>query len=268
MRADDARAWYRDWYAPSNAILVVVGDVSAQEAWRLAERTYGRIEPRALPQRKPQAEPQQRGLRRAWVEAPAENPYVALAFKVPRLADVERDGDPFALEMLAAVLDADDNGRLTRGIVRGSRVANQVGAGYGLVARGPALFVLDGTPATGRSTAEVEQALRGEVARIARDGVREEELQRVKAQYVAGEIYKRDSAMGQAMEIATLELAGFSHRDADRVLERIRAVTAAEVRSVAGRYFGDAGLSAVTLVPQPVSAAAQRRGPGPGTRHP
>ena len=85
---DDAsttpRAWYRDWYVPSNAVLVVVGDVSGEAVYRLAERTYGRIAARALPQRKPQIEPAQRGLRRAWVKAPAENPYVMLGFKVPR----------------------------------------------------------------------------------------------------------------------------------------------------------------------------------------
>jgi len=271
MRAGDALAWYRRWYTPSNAILVVVGDVSGEEVYRLAERTYGRIEPHALPERKPQTEPQQRGLRRAWVEAPAENPYVILGFKVPRLADVERDTEPFALEVLAAVLDADENGRLTRDIVRGSRVANQVGASYGLVARGPALFVLDGTPAKGHGTADVEKALRAEIARIARDGVREDELRRIKTQYVAGEIYKRDSIMAQAMEMGSLEISGFSHADADRILERIRAVTPAQVQAAAGRYFGDDALAVVTLVPQPLADKAPQKAPPrapAGARHP
>ncbi len=266
MRAGDAAAWYHRWYTPSNAVLVVVGDVSGEEVWRLAERSYGRIAPHALPERKPQTEPPQRGLRRAWVEAPAENPYVILGFKVPRMVDVERDTEPFALEVLSAVLDADENGRLTRDIVRGSRVANQVGAGYGLVARGPALFVLDGTPAKGHDTADVEQALRAEIARIARDGVREDELRRIKNQYVAGEIYKRDSIMAQAMEIGNLEISGFSHGDADRILERIRAVTPAEVQAVAGRYFGNDALTIVTLLPQPLDGRATREAPA-GARH-
>jgi zinc protease len=268
MRMADAAAWYRDWYTPSNAILVVAGDVAGEEVYRLAERTYGRIPARALPERKPQQEPQQRGLRRAWVKAPAENPYVTMAFKVPRLSDVERDSEPYALELLAAVLDADENGRLTRNVVRDKRIANQVGAGYGLTARGPALFVLDGTPADGRSTEEVEKALREEIARIGRDGVHDDELRRIKAQYVAGQIYKRDSVMGQAMEIGSLEITGFSHRDADRILERIRAVTAAEVQAVAQRYFGDDALTVVTLLPQPL-ANGPARAPAPpaGARH-
>jgi zinc protease len=268
MRVADAAAWYRDWYTPSNAILVVAGDVSGEEVYRLAERTYGRIPARALPERKPQDEPPQRGLRRAWVKAPAENPYVTMGFKVPRLADVARDSEPFALELLAAVLDADENGRLTRNVVRGKRIANQVGAGYGLAARGPALFILDGTPADGRSTEDVEKALREEIARIASEGVHEDELRRIKAQYVAGQIYKRDSVMGQAMEIGGLEIAGFSHRDADRILERIRAVTAAEVQAVAKRYFGDDALTVATLLPQPL-ANGPARAPAPpaGARH-
>lgn len=263
MTLDDLRDWYRQWYAPANAILVVVGDVSAEDVWKNAERTYGRVQARALPERKPQNEPEQRGLRRSWVQAPAENPYVLMGFKVPRLHDIEADVEPYALEVLAAVLDADENGRFTRSIVRGSRVANQVGAGYDAISRGPTLFVLDGTPAESRSTAEVEQALRDEIAKIARDGVRDDELERIKTQYVAGEIYKRDSIMAQAMEIGGLEIAGFSHRDADRILQRVAKVTSAEVQAVARKYFADATLSVVTLLPQPVDDARKPRPAAP-----
>jgi len=253
LTVDELRGWYEQWYTPSNAIVVVVGDVSADDVWRLAESTYGQVRARVLPQRKPLDEPGQRGLRRAWVKAPAESPYVAMGFHVPRLNDVELDSEPYALEVLAAVLDADENGRLTRNIVRGSRVANQVGAGYGSISRGPTLFVLDGVPAEKRTTAEVEQALRDEVAKIASEGVAAEELERIKTQYVAGEIYKRDSIMAQAMEIGRLEMAGFTHRDADRILARIAAVTADEVQAVAKKYFAsDDSLTIATLLPQPL----------------
>jgi len=259
LRLDDLRNWYRDWYTPSNVIVVVVGDVSADEVYRLAEATYGQVQARALPPRQPLDEPEQRGARRAWVKAPAENPYVLMGFKVPRLQDIERDSEPYALEVLAAVLDADENGRLTRNIVRGSRVANQVGAGYDSISRGPALFVLDGTPAEGRSTADVEQALRDEIAKIAKDGVSASELERIKTQYVAGQIYKRDSIMAQAMEIGNLEMTGFSYRDADRILARIAAVTADEVQAVAKRHFdSDDTLTVVTLLPQPIAEGERR----------
>ncbi len=264
LTVDELRDWYAQWYTPSNAIVVVVGDVSADDVWKQAEATYGQVKAHALPTRESLDEPEQRGLRRAWVKAPAENPYVTMGFHVPRLNDIERDTEPYALEVLAAVLDADENGRLTRNIVRGSRVANQVGAGYDSLTRGPTLFVLDGTPAEGRTTADVEQALRDEVAKIARDGVAAEELERIKTQYVAGEIYKRDSIMAQAMEIGGLEMTGFTHRDADRILARIAAVTGDEVQAVAKKYFAsDDTLTVATLLPQPLPEGARGGAPAP-----
>jgi zinc protease len=265
MKVDDAREWYRQWYAPNNAMLVVAGDVSPDEVFRLAEQAYGRVPARALPPRKPQAEPAQRGARRLSVKAPAENPYVLMGFRAPRLVDVDKDADVYALEVLSAVLSLDENGRFTRNIVRGSRVANQAGASYDMTSRGPALFILSATPAQGRATEEVERAMREEIRRIADEGVREDELRRVKTQYVAGEVFKRDSAVAQAMEAAGLEIVGLSHRDADRILERVRAITPAQVQDVARRYFDEDSLTVVTLLPQPIG----QRAPAPpgGLRH-
>ncbi len=264
MTAANVRDWYHTWYTPSNAVLVVAGDVSADEVWKLATDTYGKVAAHDLPVRKPQEEPVQRGIRRVAVKAPAENPYVMMGFHVPGLVDVEKDSEPYALEMLAAVLDADENGRLTRRLVRGSRLANQVGAGYDMTGRGPALFVLDGTPAEGHDTAELESALRAEITRIADEGVRDDELQRIKTQYLAGRIYRRDSVMAQAMEIGALEVGGYSYRDADRILERIRSVGTADVQAVARKYFGDDELTVATLLPQPVDKSAPPAAPPPG----
>ena len=265
MTAGDARDWYRSWYAPNNALLVVAGDVQPEEAFRLAEQTYGRIASRTLPVRKPQLEPQQRGVRRQWVKAPAENPSILMGYRVPNLADVEKDHDPYALEVLSAVLDLDENGRLTRSVVRGSRVANRASTGYDMTSRGPSLFLLSGTPADGKTTEDVERALRAEIRRIAEQGVGEEELRRVKTQYVASRVYKRDSVFGQAMEAAGLEILGFSYRDADRILDRIRAVTGEEVQAVARKYFDDDTLTVVTLLPQPLDQARVK--PASGQRH-
>jgi zinc protease len=265
MTVEDAREWYERWYAPNNALLVVAGDVAPDEVFALAERTYGRVPQRALPARKPQLEPPQRGVRRLSVKAPAENPYVLMGFRVPKLEDVERDVDPYALELLWAVLSLDENGRFTREIVRGSRVANSAGAGYDMTSRGPVLFALSGVPADGRGTDEVERAMRAEIRRIAEEGVREDELRRVKTQYVASRVFKRDSVFAQTMEAAGLEIVGFSHRDADRILDRIRQVTPEQVRDVARRYFDEDTLTVVTLLPQPL--AERPSGAPRGLRH-
>ena len=265
MTAGDAREWYHNWYAPNNALLIVAGDVQPDEVFQLAEQTYGKIPSSALPTRKPQIEPAQRGVRRQWVKAPAKNPYLLMGFRVPKLDDVEKDSDPYALEVLSSVLDLDENGRLTRSVVRGSRVADRAGSGYDMTSRGPTLFLLTGTPAEGKTTDELERALRDEIHRIAEQGVGDAELRRVKAQYVADRVYKRDSVFGQAMEAAGLEVLGFSYRDADRILDRIRAITAEQVQAVARKYFDDDSLTVVALLPQPLDKAPAK--PAPGLRH-
>ena len=215
---------------------------------------------------KPQLEPAQQGVRRVTVKAPAENPYVALAFKVPTLKDVEKDDDVHALDVLSAVLDGFDNARLPARLVRTERVANSVGASYSSNARGPVLFVLDGTPAAGTTTAQLETLLRAEVQRIAQDGVTEEELKRVKNQLIAGQIYKRDSVFGQAMEIGVMEMTGVSHKQIDRIIEKLGQVTAKQVQAVAAKYFNDDQLTVATLVPLPLEDKKPAPPPA-GLRH-
>ena len=266
MTAGDVREWYARWYAPNNAFLVVVGDVSAAEVFSLAETHYGAIPTRAMAIRKPQDEPAQTGARRLVVKAPAELPYVLMAYRAPVLRDLEQDREPFALAVLGAVLDGSESARLKRRLVRERQIANEVGASYDAYARGPGVLLLDGAPAAGRTVAELEAALRAEVAAIAADGVTPAELERAKIQFVANQIYKRDSIFAQALELGMLESAGLSFRDADRILERVRAVTADEVRDAARRHLIDDRLTIATLDPQPMTAA--RPPPSPGaTRH-
>jgi len=265
MTVDDVKNWYQSWYAPNNATMVVAGDVDAKQVFALAQKYFGPIPAKVLPVTKPQNEPPQHGIRRVTVKAPAENPYVALAFKVPGLRDVERDADPYALDVLAAVLDGYDNARLDAKLVRTEKVANSVGADYTDIARGPVLFMLEGTPAQGTTTAQLETMLRAEVARIARDGVSEQELKRVKVQLIAGQIYKRDSIFGQAMEIGSFEMAGIPYTKIDRVIEKLKQVTPDQVQAVARKYFGDDALTVATLVPLPPTE--QKSAPPKGLRN-
>jgi zinc protease len=253
MTADDARQWYRRWYAPNNATMIVAGDVDAKKVRQLAEKYFGHIPEKVIPITRPQEEPQQRGVRRVIVKAPAENPIVALAYKVPALRDVEKDDDVYALDVLEAVLDGYDNARLGAKLVRTDRVANSVSANYSPIARGPALFVVSGMPAKGVSAEELERRLRMEIERIADEGVVEQELHRVKTQLIASQIYKRDSVYEQATEIGSMEMAGVSQANIDRVIERLKAVTAEQVQAVAKKYFGEDALTIATLVPLPVN---------------
>ncbi|WP_297749436.1 pitrilysin family protein [Hydrogenophaga sp.] len=257
MTPDDVRAFHQRWYTPANAALVVAGDVDVDKVLALARKYYGVIPARALPPRKPREEPAQAGPRRMEYRAVAEQAMVALVYKVPRwtgLADEDRDNqDALALTVLAAVLDGYSGARLDRALVQGEgggpRVADSASASYGLMGRGPQVFTLSAVPARGLSAAAAEAALKAEVQRIARDGISEAELRRVKTQWTAGEVYKLDSVVNQARELGSYWVNGLGLDAAARLMARLRAVTAEQVQAVAQRHFSDEQLTTAVLVP-------------------
>jgi zinc protease len=265
MTIQDARNWYERWYVPNNAYVVIVGDVEHERVFQLAKQYYGPLAPRDLPVRKPQNEPAQTGIRRLSVKAPAENPVVMMAYKVPVIRDVERDTDPYALEMLSAILDGHEAARFSKHLVREQRLAASAGAGYDSTARGPGLFYLLGTPSEGKTPAEVEAGLRSEIERVAKEGVAPEELARAKAQLIAGQTYKLDSMFAQAMEIGQLEAVGIPYQKSNRMIEKLQAVTADQVRNMARKYFQDDQLTVGELDPQPLPKSP--RAPAVQLRH-
>lgn len=280
MTARDARDFYRRWYIANNAAVVVAGDVDVDQVRALAEKYYGSLPTRSAPTRKPREEPEQLGLRRLDFKAPAEQAYVALAFKVPGLsaeglvasgsAQPDTDSEEaMALTVLSAVLSGYDGARLPRALtLEANPVADDVGAYYGLTARGgPQLFTLSGVPAAGRTAAEVEKALRAQVALVAKDGITEAELARVKNRWVAGEVYKQDSVFNQARLLGVNWINGYPLASDQRLLERLRTVTAVQVQAVAAKYFGDDALTVATLLPQPVDKTRKPRQPVAGARH-
>ena len=271
MTPQDARDFFKRWYVPANAVVIVAGDVDPAEVKRLADRYYGGIPSRPVPARKPRTEPEQVGVRRMEFKAPADQSYVALTFKVPQLtsfASTPENDDALALTVLAAVLDGYSGARLDRALTQGGdRVADSAGASNGLSGRGPQVFTLDGVPAKGKTPEQVETALRAEVARVTREGVTEAELNRVKTQWVAAEVYKRDSVMNQARELGSNWAEGFPIDADERLIERLRAVTAGQVQAVAAKYFGDDQLTVGILRPQPIDPNRKPRTPPPGSRH-
>jgi zinc protease len=260
MTPADVRDFHQRWYVPANAVLVVAGDVDVAQVRAMAEKYYGRIPSRALPVRKPRVEPVQRGIRRLEFKAPAEQAYVSLAYRVPQIANIDDvNSDAWALVVLSAVLDGYAGARLDRALTQGpDRVADSAGAYAGFIGRGPQLFVLEGVPAAGKSAEAVEAALRAQVARIAKEGVGEAELARVKTQWVASETYKRDSVMAQARELGSNWIQGLPLDASERIVARLQAVTAAQVQAVAAKYFGDDQLTVATLRPLPPEAKRGR----------
>ncbi|MCB4366592.1 insulinase family protein [Hydrogenophaga taeniospiralis] len=278
MTPQDARDFYQRWYSPANAAVVIAGDVDVAQVRALAETLYGSLPASAVPPRKPREEPPQAGPRRLEYRAGTEQAMVVQAWKTPRWTggDDAANQDALALTVLAAVLDGYSGARLERALVQGlgtggRRIADSAGASYGLMGRGPQLFTLSAVPAKGVSAERAAAALRNEVTRIAREGVTQAELQRVKTQWTAGEIYKLDSVFNQAQELGSYWINGMDVNASARLMNQLRGVTAQQVRSVAQRYFSDEQLTTAVLVPDPgrrEPAAPRPAGPRPAlTRH-
>jgi len=237
MQVSDLRSWYQDWYTPNNATLVVVGDVNPEEVFTLAKKYYGAIPARDIPQLKSRVEPSQVGERRVEVRAIAKLPYIIIGYKVPSLKTAIDSRDAYALHMLAGVLDAGRSSRLSKNLVRNQEVAASAGAGYNLYSEKMNIFLFDGTPSSENNLEDLELAIYAEIKKLKESLVSEQELDRVKSQIIASEVYQQDSIQRQAYIIGSLETIGLGWKVMNEYAENIRQITARDIRDVAKKYL-------------------------------
>jgi zinc protease len=263
----DLQRWYDRWYAPNNATVVVVGDVDPQAVLALAKKHFGPLKPEVLEPPKPRIEPEQVGKRRITVRRPAKVPYMVMGYKTPVLKTASEEWEPYALTVLAGVLDGGSSARLSRELVRGQQIAASAGASYDPYARQSSMFLLDVTPANSRTIESAEQALQEQIQRLRTEPVAQDELDRIKAQTIAGEVYQQDSIFYQGMVIGKLETTGMSWRLKDEFVERINAVTAEQVQAVAKKYLVESGLTVAVLEPLPMDSEKTARNAATGGGH-
>ena len=257
---NDLEQWYQKWYAPNNATIVVAGDVEPEAIYKLAQQFFGHLKPEEVEVVKPQVEVPQRGKRTVEVQLPAELPYLMMGWKVPVVKTAKKAWEPYALEVLAGVLDGGDSARFTRDLVRGDEIATSVGVGYNAFSRLDDLFLVAGAPTKARDVAALQQAVIKQIEQLQAEPVTEQELQRIKTQVVAGAVYERDSLFYQAMQIGMLETIGLDWRLSDQYVENIQAVTAEQIQAVANKYFVDTTLTVAELVPLPLDQKSRNRG--------
>lgn len=249
LKVEDLQVWYERWYTPNNATLVVVGDVNPDEVFSLAERYFAGLGSRAVNQSKPRLEHPQTGARKVTVQKIAKLPYIMLGYKVPSLATAEQDWEPYALSVLAGILDGGRSARLSKHLVREKEVVASAGSGYNIYARYPTLFLFDATPAAAHSVDEAEAALYDEIKKLQASLVEDKELARVKAQVIASEVYQQDSIQRQATVIGSLETIGLGWQLMNEYSYRINQVTAEQVQQVALKFLVDQNLTVVELDP-------------------
>jgi len=258
LTADDVRDWYHKWYVPNNATLVVVGDVNPKHVLKLANKYFGPIPAGKLPQRDIPAEPEQRETRSTVLKIPARVPSILIGFHTPVLGKDKQEWEPYALDMLAGVLDGGDSARFSSHLVRKEHIAASADAGYDSVSRAPSLFTISATPYNGRSVSSLKKAILAEIDKLKTTPVTAEEMKRIRAQVIASDVYQRDSMFYQGMEIGMLTTSGLDWRLADDYVDRIKQVTPEQIQAVAKKYLVPSNMTVAVL--QPVRPATRNKG--------
>jgi zinc protease len=244
LTGDDLRTYYRTYYVPNNATIVVAGDVDTDGLMKKIRAHFGSI-PRGLEiPVVTSGEPEQRGERRIFVKKEAKLPYVFIAYKAPNILDK----DSYALDVLTAILAEGRSSRIYKNIVDEQQIALSAGAGYGNIQKYPYILYLYGTALPGMTIGEVEEALYDEVERIKDTPPSEREVQKVKNQIEADFIMDQDSIFSRATLLGRFEMIG-DWRLLDKYLEGIRSVTPADVQRVAQTYLIEDKRTVGILVP-------------------
>ena len=256
MRLEDAKIWYKKWYTPNNATLVVVGDVDPDAVFAMAKKYFSVYASNDLPIVKARTEVEQKGLRNIILKLPAKLANLRMGFKTPGMISAKKGKvpawEPYALEVLANILDGGESARFAKNLVRGKEVAASAGAGYYGYGRLDNLLVITGVPAKATSTETLKKSLLEEIEILKTELVSEAELKRVKAQVIAGEVFERDSIQHMATLLGSLETVGLGYKYIDQYVPGVLAVTAEQVQEVAKKYLIENHLTVAELIPQPL----------------
>jgi zinc protease len=244
LTGDDLRTYYRTYYVPNNATIVVAGDVDTDGLMKKIRASFGSIPRGPEITAVTPGEPEQKGERRIFVKKEAELPYIFIAYKAPNILNK----DSYALDVLTAILSEGRSSRIYKNIVDEQQIALSAGAGYSNIQKYPFILYLYGTALPGRTIDEVEEALYQEVERMKGTPPTEREVQKVKNQIEADFIMEQDSIFSRATLLARFEMIG-DWRLLDTYLEGIRGVTPADVRRVAQTYLIEDKRTVGILVP-------------------
>ncbi|RUR13672.1 pitrilysin family protein [Legionella sp. km772] len=249
MQVDDLKQWYQRYYAPNNATLVVVGDVKPEAVFSLAKKYFDALPSKPLPHRESQQEPPALGKKSIIVHGHAQLPLLLIGFTVPSVKTAERPWEPYALELIAGILDAGNGARFTKELIRKNHVAAGADAYYNLYARYQTQFIVYGSPSQNRSNADLEQGFLAQLNQLKTQLVNPRELQRVKNQIIAQKTFEKDSIFGQAMELGLLETTGIGWQHTDKYNDAINKITPEQIKETAQRYFQENNMTEAELKP-------------------
>ena len=251
---DDVKEFFRIYYAPNNAVLVLTGDVEPSDALARVKKYFGSIARQPAPPPVNATEPDHDKERRKTItDSLARLPQVSAVYNAP----AGNTADFYALQVLGLVLSSGRSSRLYEHLVHDKQLAVNAGAGM-QTRRGSGLFRVAGLPRPGVKVEDLEKALYDEIEAIKRDGITQQELDKVRTQFLRGQIQARSSSQFLANQIATLTVFYNDPNLINTAYDKFAAVTADQVKQAAQKYLVPEHRSVVITLPA-------GRGPAAGT---
>jgi predicted Zn-dependent peptidase len=231
-KKEDLEYYFKTYYAPNNAVVVLSGAVTLENVKQLAEKHLEPIPSQPPPKPVHLIEAPQQGERRITVQKDVANPYLTIAYHAP----AAKDSDYYALQLLKAVLSAGNSSRLYATLVDQKQLASTVSISYGQ-ALDPTLFQVNVVARKGVATQTLEKAIYAELEKIKKEGITERELQKVKNQALI-QFYKQvETINGKSNNLGTYEVFFGDYHKMFEAPEAFRSVTADAIRRVANQYL-------------------------------
>lgn len=248
IEREDLYRYYKTYYSPDNAFIVISGDVDAEDIFSMVKENFGSI-PASSSYKKELVveEPEQKGEKRVYLKKEAELPYILIAYHTPNFPSE----DSFALDVLSTILGDGKSSRLYRSIVYDKRLALNSSAYYSGLYRNPFLFTIDATIVKERDVSEVERAIYEEIEKIKKEAPSEREVQKAKNQLEAFFIFAQDSNYSKALYTGLFEMLG-DWRLMQRYIDGIKRVRPEDVQAAAIKYLTDDNKTVGILVPAKV----------------
>ena len=250
IQLNDVKQWYKTWYTPNNAILVIVGDVESEQALLQVQKYFADTPSRVTPQRNDVHEFEHLGYRHMEINTDVQVPNLYMTWNVKSLASAINPQDAYALTIIRSLLDSGISSRLQDRLVRDRKLLTSVSVSYDPYNRGDSLFSISALPANGVSFEDAQKAIQAEVDALKTEDIPKHELERITTRFVSNLIYNQDSIAGQAKMIGNLEVNGLSYRLMDELPKYYENVSISDIQRVANSYFIRENLSTLYLAPE------------------
>lgn len=245
---EDLKTWYKTWYAPNNATIVIVGDVKPTEALAQVKKYFGNKQPQKTPPRPNVSQPAFRGYNEQTTQLPVQVPSVLMAYNLPTLTTTKDPKIAYSLALLSEVLDGGLSARLEKHLVRDKQLLASVGSGYSPFDRGDGLLLIQATPREGITLGQAKDAVLAEIEALKNQPITASELSRAKTNTFTGLIYSQDSISGQAETIGRLNSIGLDDRMIANLPNVIDTISPDDLHQVAKQFLTNNNLTVLNVV--------------------